>query len=73
MVHCQRLRRKRRKIEREALRSLSLADALASTAEEHSGEHAMRDESKAARDSSSDDWDDSDQDEIVTALKRALK
>ena len=52
---------------------MSLADALASTAEEHSGEHAMRDESEAARDSSSDDWDDSDQDEIVTALKGALE
>lgn len=52
---------------------MSLADALANTVEEHSGEHAMRDESEAARDSSSDDWDDSDQDEIVTALKKALE
>ncbi|KAL9982936.1 hypothetical protein ACROYT_G005051 [Oculina patagonica] len=59
--------------EKEALRNMSLADALGSTVEENSGEHAMIDESGAERDSSSDECVSQDQDEIVTALKKALE
>ena len=60
--------------ERDALRRLSLADALTTTIEEQSGENSTREDSEVPRESTDEEsLDDSDQDEMVAVLERALE
>ena len=60
-------------LEKDALRSLSLADALTSTIEEQSGETSTREDREIPRESTDEECFDSDQDEMVAMLERALE
>ena len=61
-------------LEKDALRSLSLADVLTSNIEEQSGEHSTRENREVPRESTDEESvDDSDQDEMVAVLERALE
>ena len=61
-------------LEKDALRSLSLADVLTSNIEEQSVEHSTRANREVPRESTDEESvDDSDQDEMVAVLERALE
>ena len=60
-------------VEKDALRSLSLADALTSTIEEQSGENSTRKDREVPRESTDEERPDLDQDEMVAGLERALE
>ena len=60
-------------LEKDALRSLSLADALTSTIEEQSGENSAREDREVPQESTDEERLDLDQDEMVAVLERALE
>ena len=60
-------------LEKDALRSLSLADTLASTTEENSGENSTGEDIEAPRENTEEERLDLDQDKMVAVLERALE
>ena len=60
-------------LEKDALRSLSLADTLASTIEEKSDENPTREDRGITRESTEEESLDLDQDEMVAVLEKALE
>ena len=60
-------------LEKEALRSLSLADTLASTTEENGGENSTREDREVPREITQEERLALDQDEMVAVLERALE
>ena len=60
-------------LEKDALRSLSLADTLASTTEENSGENSMGEDREAPRENTEEERLDLDLDGMVAVLERALE
>ena len=60
-------------LEKDALRSLSLADTLASTIEEKSDENSTREDRGITRESTEEESLDLDQDEMVAVLEKALE
>ena len=60
-------------LEKDALRTLSLADALTSTIEEQSGENSTREDREVSRESTDEESLVSDRDEMVAVLERALE
>ena len=60
-------------LEKDALRSLSLADTLASTIEEKSDENSTREDRGIIRESTEEESLDLDQDELVAVLEKALE
>ena len=60
-------------LEKDALRSLSLADTLASTTEENGGENSTREDREVPREITQEERLALDQDEMVAVLERALE
>ena len=60
-------------LEKDAFRSLSLADTLASTTEEKSDENSTREDRGITRESTEEESLDLDQDEMVAVLEKALE
>ena len=60
-------------LEKDALRSLSLADTLASTIDEKSDENSTREDRGIIRESTEEESLDLDQDEMVAVLEKALE
>ena len=60
-------------LEKDALRSLSLADTLASTTDENGGENSTREDIEVPLEITQEEHLALDQDEMVAVLERALK